>query len=38
MSKSTSDPNAKTSILDAAIELRENMNYIEKFKLPLNVA
>ena len=38
MSNSTSDPNAETSTLDAAAELRENMNYIEKFGLPPSVA
>ena len=38
MSNSTSDQNAETSTLDAAAELRENMNYIEKFELPPSVA
>ena len=38
MFNSTSNPNAESSILDAAAELRENMNYIEKFGLPLSVA
>ncbi|MCJ1346029.1 hypothetical protein MMC31_004240 [Peltigera leucophlebia] len=38
MSNLTSDSNPKTSVLDAAAELRENMNYIKKFELPLSVA
>ncbi len=38
MSNSTSDQNVETSTLDAAAELRENMNYIEKFGLPPSVA
>lgn len=36
MSSATSDCNSKT--LDAAIKLRKNLNYIEKFGLPVNVA
>ena len=38
MSNSISDPNAKTSTLDATAKLIENMNYIEKFRLPPSVA
>ena len=38
MSNPASNPNAKTSILDTAIDLRENMNYIKKFGLLPNVA
>ena len=37
MSNLTSDPNAETSTLDGAAELRENMNYIEKFELSPSV-
>ena len=38
MSNLLSNPNAKTSTLDAAAKLRENMNYIKKFGLSLSVA
>ena len=38
MSNSTSNLNAETSTLDAAVELRKNINYIEKFGLPPSVA
>ena len=38
MSNLISDPNAKTSTLNAAAELKENMNYIKKFRLPPSVA
>lgn len=34
MSNLTSNPNVKTNTLDVTIELRDNMNYIEKFGLP----
>lgn len=37
MSNLISNLNAKTSILDITIELRENINYIKKFGLPPNV-
>lgn len=37
MSNSISNSNAKTNTLDAIVELRENMNYIKKFRLSLNV-
>ena len=37
MSNLISNPNSKTSTLDAAAE-RENLNYIAKFRLPANVA
>ena len=37
MSNSTSNANAKTSILDAAAKLNKNLNYIKKFRLPLSV-
>ena len=38
MSNSTSNPNAKTNTLNAAVELRKNMNYIKKFGFPPSVA
>lgn len=38
MSNLISDPNTKTSILDAAADLRENINYIEKLRLFPSVA
>ena len=37
MSNLTSDPNAETSTLDIATELRENINYIKIFGLSLSV-
>ena len=37
MSNSISNQNAKTSILDATIKLKKNMNYLEKFELPLSI-
>ena len=38
MSNLVSDSNVKTSTLDTAIDLRKNMNYIKKFRLPPSVA
>lgn len=38
MFNSTSNLNAKTSILDTTLEQKENMNYIKKFGLLLSVA
>ena len=38
MSNPARDPNAETSTLDAAADLRENMNCIVKFGLPPSVA
>ena len=38
MSNSISNPNAKTSTLDATTELRKNMNYLEKFGLSPSIA
>ena len=38
MSNSTSNLNTETSTLDAIAELRENINYIEKFGSPPSVA
>ena len=38
MSNSTSNLNAKTSILDAATKLSKNMNYLKKFGLLPNIA
>ena len=37
MSNSISNPNVKTSTLDAATELKENINYIEKFGPPPSI-
>lgn len=37
MSNLISDPNAKNSIEDTAIELKKNLNYIKKFGLPSNI-
>ena len=37
MSNLASDPNAKTSILDVAINFKKNMNYIKKFGLPPSI-